>query len=242
MVVLYRRFGTTYRPIFQSQTWHLKVGPTGCPETSVQNYHSTLYKSPKELRSQTPAYFLESVLLLSEKEPYSTNTLIIQNLYVICHQIKCHTRNQEETYQQSFPYCKGRGNVLLIFLQILIPVSFITLSGISGDRKLHINIDISGVKPLLRDRCSVSISAQRLIREWIDSPHSIRPVLYLAKLLQLLPSSVTKGHIVRAEDGLKEYLNVGLRNSHKNKKIWVRDTATPCSSLRDDRPLQAFYF
>ena len=101
---------------------------------------------------------------------------------------------------------------------------------------------MSVVKPLLLDRYSVSSSAQRLIREGIDSPHSIRPVLYLAKLLQLLPSSVTKGHIVKAEDDLKEHLNVGLRNSQKNWKIWVRDTTTPCSSHHEGRPLPSFSF
>jgi hypothetical protein len=45
MVVLYRRFGTTYRSHLQRR-WDnlpsLKIGPVGCPETSVQNYHSAL--------------------------------------------------------------------------------------------------------------------------------------------------------------------------------------------------------
>lgn len=29
----------------------LKMGPVGCPETSVRNYHATLCKIPKECRS-----------------------------------------------------------------------------------------------------------------------------------------------------------------------------------------------
>ena len=45
MVVSYRRFGTTYRSHLQG------MGPIGCPETSVRNYHSTLRKITKELRS-----------------------------------------------------------------------------------------------------------------------------------------------------------------------------------------------
>ena len=31
--------------------WPSKMGPIGCPETSVRNYHSTLRKNPKERRS-----------------------------------------------------------------------------------------------------------------------------------------------------------------------------------------------
>jgi hypothetical protein len=31
--------------------WPLKMGPIGCPETSVQNYHSTLHNIPEERRS-----------------------------------------------------------------------------------------------------------------------------------------------------------------------------------------------
>jgi hypothetical protein len=47
MVVLYRRFGTSYlshlqRPFSSWTSWPLKMGPIGCPETSVQNYQSTL--------------------------------------------------------------------------------------------------------------------------------------------------------------------------------------------------------
>jgi hypothetical protein len=33
-------------------SWPLKMGPIGCPETSVQNYQSTLRNIPEERRSQ----------------------------------------------------------------------------------------------------------------------------------------------------------------------------------------------
>jgi hypothetical protein len=33
------------------KSWPLKMGPIGCPETSVQNYHSTLSNIPEERRS-----------------------------------------------------------------------------------------------------------------------------------------------------------------------------------------------
>jgi hypothetical protein len=39
---------------FRQSSWNacpLKMGPIGCPETSVRNYHSTLCKIPKESRS-----------------------------------------------------------------------------------------------------------------------------------------------------------------------------------------------
>jgi hypothetical protein len=48
MVILYRRFGTR-SPSWISRT--LKMGPIGFPETSVQNYHSTLRNIPEERRS-----------------------------------------------------------------------------------------------------------------------------------------------------------------------------------------------
>jgi hypothetical protein len=51
MIVPYRRFGTTYWPHVQGLTaLTLKVGPIGCPETSVQNYHSSLRKITEERR------------------------------------------------------------------------------------------------------------------------------------------------------------------------------------------------
>jgi hypothetical protein len=33
-------------------SWPLKMGPTGCPETSVKDYHSTLHNTTEESRSQ----------------------------------------------------------------------------------------------------------------------------------------------------------------------------------------------
>jgi hypothetical protein len=66
-VALYRRFGTTYRshlqvsrsssvPTFRDNvsvpsSRVKKTGSTDCPETSVQNYHSTLRNIPEERRS-----------------------------------------------------------------------------------------------------------------------------------------------------------------------------------------------
>ena len=53
VVVVYRRFGTTCRPHLQGSwtSWPLKMGPIGCHETSVQNYHSALRNIPDECRS-----------------------------------------------------------------------------------------------------------------------------------------------------------------------------------------------
>jgi hypothetical protein len=54
VVVMYRRFETTYRSHLQgssSPRRPLKMGPIGHPETSVQNCHSMLHKIPKEHRS-----------------------------------------------------------------------------------------------------------------------------------------------------------------------------------------------
>ena len=53
-VVSYRRFGTAYRSHLQGSSkqsaWPLKMGPTGCPETSVANYQSTLRRQMSEER------------------------------------------------------------------------------------------------------------------------------------------------------------------------------------------------
>ena len=57
MVIPYRCFETTYRFHLQGSNrmpltaWSLKIGPIGCFETSLWNYHSTLRKIPKESRS-----------------------------------------------------------------------------------------------------------------------------------------------------------------------------------------------
>jgi hypothetical protein len=52
VVTSYRRFGTTHRSHLRGSTsWisrALKMGPMGCPETSLRNYHSTLRNIPEE--------------------------------------------------------------------------------------------------------------------------------------------------------------------------------------------------
>jgi hypothetical protein len=48
-VVSYLRFGTTYQTHLQGQA--LKIGQIGCPETSVNNYLSSLRNIPEERRS-----------------------------------------------------------------------------------------------------------------------------------------------------------------------------------------------
>jgi len=42
VITPYRRFGTSFRPDLQWSRNLLKMGPIGCPERSVRNYHSTL--------------------------------------------------------------------------------------------------------------------------------------------------------------------------------------------------------
>jgi len=45
LVISYRRSGTTYRYHFQCPS---KMGPIGCPETSVINYYYSLRNNPEE--------------------------------------------------------------------------------------------------------------------------------------------------------------------------------------------------
>jgi len=42
VLIQYRRFGNKSKKSSWTY-WPLKMGPIGCPETSVGNYHSTLY-------------------------------------------------------------------------------------------------------------------------------------------------------------------------------------------------------
>jgi hypothetical protein len=60
VVILYRRFGTTYRSglqgsrsLFLGTSWALKMGRICCPETSVQDHNSTLRNTPEECRSRS---------------------------------------------------------------------------------------------------------------------------------------------------------------------------------------------
>jgi len=52
VVIPYRRFETTYQSRFQGSgildSIPLKMGPIGCPETSVKNYHYMLRNNPEE--------------------------------------------------------------------------------------------------------------------------------------------------------------------------------------------------
>jgi hypothetical protein len=57
VVIVYQLFGTTYGSNFKVQESKkekktLKMGPIGCPETSVKKYHYTLRNLPEERRSQ----------------------------------------------------------------------------------------------------------------------------------------------------------------------------------------------
>ena len=48
IVVRCRRFGTTSPSHLKGSSSSLKMGPTGCPETSVRNYHTPLRNVPNE--------------------------------------------------------------------------------------------------------------------------------------------------------------------------------------------------
>jgi hypothetical protein len=76
VVIIYRRFGTTYwshldgsriRVFFSySDSWPVKMGPIRCPETSVNNYHTTPCNVPEERRShQHRGGSLKSLFILN---------------------------------------------------------------------------------------------------------------------------------------------------------------------------------
>jgi len=60
VLIPYRRFGTNYRSHLQEPTsprrrrnsWPSKMGPTGCFETSVRNYHTTVRNISEERKSR----------------------------------------------------------------------------------------------------------------------------------------------------------------------------------------------
>jgi hypothetical protein len=57
-------------------SWLLKMGPIGCPETSVQSYHSTLRNIAEECRS--PQFFLSSLM--------NSFCFLVSNLHYFCMQ------------------------------------------------------------------------------------------------------------------------------------------------------------
>jgi len=46
VLIFYRRFGTTFRSHLPLRFLTLKLGPIGCPETSVRNYHDMQRNNP----------------------------------------------------------------------------------------------------------------------------------------------------------------------------------------------------
>ena len=65
VIISYWRFGTTYRSHLQGSgiqkeiildSLTPKMGPIGCPETSVINYHYSLRNNPEERSSQCPVF------------------------------------------------------------------------------------------------------------------------------------------------------------------------------------------
>jgi hypothetical protein len=61
-------------------SWPLKTGPIGCPETSVQNYHTTLRNTPEERRSHRHGSgTLKLRVFLLQKRVMSTCDSLIHN-------------------------------------------------------------------------------------------------------------------------------------------------------------------
>ena len=58
-------------------SWPLMMGPTGCPKTSVHNYHSTLCNIPEECRYQTHCSTISLLVITNPPTPFyfAKNTL-----------------------------------------------------------------------------------------------------------------------------------------------------------------------
>jgi hypothetical protein len=73
VVILYLRFGATYRSHLQGSRSPMKQScftePILCPETSVKDYHSTLRNTPEEYRSQ--------------KYHHSANRLVVHHCHIL---------------------------------------------------------------------------------------------------------------------------------------------------------------
>ena len=74
MVILYRRFETTYRSHLQGSRSQrrkgpLKTGPILCPEMLVKDYVSNLRNTTEERRSQVRCLFRADVHRTSEEQP-----------------------------------------------------------------------------------------------------------------------------------------------------------------------------
>jgi hypothetical protein len=83
LVVKYRRFRTAYRSQLQgsSNRSSLKIGPIGCPETSVINYQSTLRNIPEKWRP----HLRRDRSLKSRKIIVQSNPVITTSVYSTPH-------------------------------------------------------------------------------------------------------------------------------------------------------------
>ena len=63
VVFPYRRFGTTYRSRLHGLKSALNVGPIGCPETSIRNYHYTLLVTTKRAVLKVNVVWIYTVVL-----------------------------------------------------------------------------------------------------------------------------------------------------------------------------------
>jgi hypothetical protein len=109
---VYRRFGTTYKSHLQGS---FTMGPISCPETSVNNYHTTPCNIPEQRRShqhnggslRSRHYFilnersevvtavLMNITLLFNLTPCTfVNMRVIQKVRAICELSEFHQRQQ----------------------------------------------------------------------------------------------------------------------------------------------------
>jgi hypothetical protein len=74
-VISYRRFGTTYRSHLEEfknpVPFALKLGPIGCPQTPVRNYHYSPRNNPEERKS-----LLQAVTSLKNFSHHRQNIVI----------------------------------------------------------------------------------------------------------------------------------------------------------------------
>jgi hypothetical protein len=120
VVIIYRLFGTTCRSHLHGsrfldgkkacdkETWQqggMKMGPTRCPESSVNNYHTTPCNYPKEHRLQTTIFciqisssFINTSNFIRRYVTYKTEKRREIIHATVCRVVVCHTYFRPQIY------------------------------------------------------------------------------------------------------------------------------------------------
>jgi hypothetical protein len=97
-----RRFGTTHRSHLKENSWPIKRGSIGCPETPVRDYHNTLCNIAEERRSHLQCVRKVPVYLQKVLEVMSTNNYTGLNPFSFIHKHFLQIWLWDVSYERSY--------------------------------------------------------------------------------------------------------------------------------------------